>query len=147
MVSLEKAKQDVESGLSTRKLAKQWDCSQTAVRYILWKYGLKTYPTPRPKKIKAIKEKQIVPLPKYLVEHCKVSRNCIKKWLLREQCFPNKCSLCGINTWREKPLNLRLDHINGVNDDYRLENLRLICPNCDSQLPTYCGRNKKKKVL
>jgi len=57
----------------------------------------------------------------------------------------NRCYICGINEWRGMPLVLRLDHINGVNDDYRLENLRLLCPNCDSQTDTYCGRNRVKK--
>ena len=38
-------------------------------------------------------------------------------------------------------LVLELDHINGVGDDHRLENLRLLCPNCHSQTETYCGRN------
>jgi transposase len=55
------------------------------------------------------------------------------------------CALCGCPPiWQNKPLVLRLDHINGVNNDHRLTNLRLICPNCDSQLPTYCGRNKSR---
>ena len=45
-------------------------------------------------------------------------------------------------TWRSKPLVLVLDHINGVNDDYRADNLRLLCPNCNSQTSTFCGRNR-----
>lgn len=52
------------------------------------------------------------------------------------------CTECGINTWRGKPLSLELDHINGDKHDNRLENLRLLCPNCHSQTATYAGRNK-----
>ncbi len=47
--------------------------------------------------------------------------------------------------WRRQALVLVLDHINGVNDDYTPENLRLLCPNCNSQTPTFCGRNMKKR--
>jgi hypothetical protein len=54
-----------------------------------------------------------------------------------------KCAICGINEWQGQPLVLRLDHINGVPNDHRLENLRLVCPNCDSQLPTFCKGSKK----
>lgn len=46
--------------------------------------------------------------------------------------------------WGGKPLVLRLDHINGVNRDHRLENLRFLCPNCDSQTATFCGRSIAK---
>ena len=35
-----------------------------------------------------------------------------------------------------------LDHIDGNADNNNLINLRLVCSNCDSQLPTYKGRNK-----
>jgi hypothetical protein len=52
-----------------------------------------------------------------------------------------KCRECGIVEWQGKQLSLILDHINGNADDWRLENLRLLCPNCDSQTPTFKGRN------
>jgi hypothetical protein len=72
-------------------------------------------------------------------------RGTIKKRLLREGILEEVCVICGIGPeWQGKPLVLRLDHINGVSDDYRIENLRLLCPNCDSQTDTYCGRNKRR---
>lgn len=46
--------------------------------------------------------------------------------------------------WAGKPIVLHLDHINGVRNDNRLENLRWLCPNCHSQTDTYCGRNKSR---
>lgn len=63
----------------------------------------------------------------------------IKKYNLKEY----KCSICGIADWLGQTLSLHLDHINGINDDNRLENLRFLCPNCHSQTDTYCGKNKK----
>ena len=46
--------------------------------------------------------------------------------------------------WNNKELILILDHINGINNDHRKENLRLLCPNCNSQTKTFAGRNVKK---
>ena len=45
--------------------------------------------------------------------------------------------------YNNKPLILQLDHINGINDDNRIENLRFLCPNCHSQEDTYAARNRK----
>lgn len=53
--------------------------------------------------------------------------------------------MCGLgNNWNGKPLVLILDHINGIYNDNRIENLRLLCPNCNSQTDTFAGRNCKK---
>lgn len=71
-------------------------------------------------------------------------RGMIRNAILREELIPYLCGECGINSWRDKPLTLRLDHINGDGRDHSLENLQFICPNCDSQSPTYCWRNRGK---
>lgn len=77
-----------------------------------------------------------------LVENTPYSRGMAKRVILREGLLPYQCALCLLESeWNGKPLVLRLDHINGVNNDDRIENLRFLCPNCDSQTDTFCGRN------
>ena len=65
----------------------------------------------------------------------------LKERLVREGKLEYKCQNCGIKEWQSKPLSLHLDHINGKNNDHRIENLRFLCPNCHSQTDTYAGRN------
>ena len=70
----------------------------------------------------------------------------LKVKLLKHGLLENKCKICGIGPeWNGKPLTLALDHENGINNDHRLSNIRLLCPNCHSQTPTFAGRNIKKK--
>ena len=53
------------------------------------------------------------------------------------------CAICGNkNEWNAQPLILIRDHIDGHSTNNARSNLRLICPNCDSQLPTFKSRNK-----
>lgn len=65
----------------------------------------------------------------------------VKKYILKEQEY--KCAICGCaNTWNDKPLVFILDHIDGHANNNIRTNLRLVCPNCDSQLDTYKSKNK-----
>lgn len=73
------------------------------------------------------------------------ARHNIKNRILKEKMIPYTCSICEIGPeWMGKPMTLILDHINGINNDNRLENLRFVCSNCDCQLDTYKSRNIKK---
>lgn len=68
----------------------------------------------------------------------------LRKWYLKGEYTSYKCSICGQEPiWQNKELTLILDHINGENHDDRLENLRWVCPNCNQQLDTTNGKNKK----
>jgi hypothetical protein len=70
-------------------------------------------------------------------------RGSVKRRLIKEGILVKRCAVCACEPfWLGKPLVLRLDHINGIPTDYRIENLRLVCPNCDSQLETFAGRNR-----
>jgi len=85
------------------------------------------------------------PLEEVMVENSTYNRGSLKSRLLKQGVLENKCELCDLKEWQGKPIVMRLDHINGVNNDHRRENLRMVCPNCDSQLPTFCGRKLRKK--
>jgi 5-methylcytosine-specific restriction endonuclease McrA len=66
-----------------------------------------------------------------------------KRRLLQEGILTNQCSECGLDSWLGEALVVQLDHVNGDNADWRLENLRMLCPNCHSQTPTYARANPK----
>lgn len=73
------------------------------------------------------------------------SRGDVRRFILRNQVFEYRCVKCGVSEWQGNPINLELDHINGVNTDHRLDNLRWLCPNCHSQTPTYAFRNRANR--
>lgn len=65
----------------------------------------------------------------------------LKKRLIKEGLKENRCEKCGITEWMREPLIMQLHHINGINNDHRLSNLQMLCPNCHSQTENYAGRN------
>ena len=71
-------------------------------------------------------------------------RGAIREYLYKEQ--DNKCAICGLdNEWNGMQLNFVLDHIDGDASNSAPSNVRLVCPNCDSQLPTFKSRNPVSK--
>lgn len=78
-----------------------------------------------------------------LKDNCKHTRSVLRRCILKYNLLPYKCDICGVTEWNGKTLSLELDHINGKNNDNRLENLRFLCPNCHSQTSTYGSKNKQ----
>jgi hypothetical protein len=66
----------------------------------------------------------------------------LKRKLINSKFKLDICEECGQGPiWNNKPLTLQLDHINGNRADNRIENLRIMCPHCHTQTPTFAGRN------
>ncbi len=89
----------------------------------------------------------------FVVESQYVNRNLIKKKLVRDFGWPYECNSCknenftmrdGVLMWNKNEIMLQLEYKNGINNDNRLKNLELLCPNCHSQTSTYAGGNSKK---
>jgi hypothetical protein len=89
-----------------------------------------------------------VPLHEVLVENSTYSRGHLKERLYAEGIKQRRCQLCGQDElWRGTRMSLILDHINGVANDNRLENLRIVCPNCAATFETHCGRRNRRPTL
>lgn len=89
--------------------------------------------------------KDKIKLDNILIENSNYSRQSLKKRLYSENILRPICSLCGQDeNWNGMKISLILDHINGVHNDNRLENLRIVCPNCNAGLDTFAGKNSKK---
>jgi HNH endonuclease len=87
-----------------------------------------------------------VPLASVLVAGSSYSRGTLKRRLLEEGLKRPECEMCGQGEiWRGRRMSMVLDHVNGVHDDHRLENLRILCPNCNATLDTHCGKHKTRK--
>ncbi len=100
-----------------------------------WAKGLKFNRTPKEIFISEI----LIAKPKR-----KWSNTLIKAKLYEFNFKKEVCEECGqLPIWSGKKLVLQLNHINGINNDNRLENLQIICPNCHTQTSTFCSKNIK----
>lgn len=67
----------------------------------------------------------------------------LKRRLYEEGIKRNRCECCDISSWLDKPIQCELDHIDGDSYNHKLENLRVLCPNCHSQTETFRSKNKR----
>jgi len=99
-----------------------------------WNKGMKGMGTP------------LIPLRDILIKNSSYQSYKLKKRLFEKGIRQQKCERCG---WAEKSkdgrIPVELDHINGDGKDNRLENLRVLCPNCHSLQSTHRGLNQKRK--
>lgn len=92
--------------------------------------------------------KRVISYNEIFCKDSNVSRYTVKKRCIEDKLINLNCALCGIDSnWNNKKLVLVLDHINGMHNDNRIENLRLLCPNCNSQTETFAARNKVYKNI
>lgn len=92
--------------------------------------------------------KPMTPLSEVLIKGSQYCRHNLKKRIKNDGLLKWECAICGNKgEWNNKPLTLILDHINGINNDCQIENLRFVCPNCNSQLDTHCRGYKIKHCV
>jgi 5-methylcytosine-specific restriction endonuclease McrA len=95
-----------------------------------------------------IRSKKRIPTDILFTRNSNYSRDNVKVRIITENLIPYVCSMCDAEPeWKGKPLILVLDHINGINNDNRLENLRFLCPNCNSQTETFSKNLKYRKPI
>jgi hypothetical protein len=114
-----------------------------------WKAGVKKGNTPWNKGKRTGRNKcwdERYPFEDVMVENSTYSRYHLRKRLIRTGLVKYECVICGQKPeWMGQKMALVLDHINGIPNDHRRENLRFVCANCNIQLPTHGGKNIGRK--
>jgi hypothetical protein len=85
------------------------------------------------------------PIEKILIKGSVYSSYALKNRLFKEGFKEQCCECCGLEYWLEQPIKLELHHVNGDNNDNRIENLQILCPNCHAYTDNYRGANKVSK--
>src|SRR4051794_12634148 len=119
---------------------------RTIRKYVedVWRISVDHFDPSRPRA--AAGRERALPLAAVLVEGSTYHRGHLKRRLLEQGLKRPECEMCGQGeVWHGRRMSMVLDHINGVHDDHRLENLRILCRNCNATLDTHCGKHKTRK--
>lgn len=82
------------------------------------------------------------------VENSTFLRQSVKACIIKFSLLKYECVICKCDgNWQNSTISLQLDHINGINNDHRISNLRFLCPNCHAATPTYCGKVQTKVLI
>ena len=91
-----------------------------------------------------IANKEAYALEEILTENSFITQKVLRGYIERHEVIPYKCQKCGCDGhWQGGIISLELHHINGINNDNRVENLQYLCPNCHALTDNYRGLNKK----
>ena len=115
-------------------------------RYVeqIWRIPTDHFDPQRARSAKLMRHRP-VPLELVLVPGSTYNRTKLKERLYDTGLKVRRCEICGQGEeWNGSQMSLILDHVNGVADDNRLENLRIVCPNCAATLDTHCGRKNRR---
>ena len=114
------------------------------LRKLIEQYGISIDHFDKNWVLRGPRSRRAKPLSEVLVSHSDYNRTKLKQRLYEAGLRQRQCEMCGQGEeWRGRKMSLILNHINGVGTDNRLENLRIVCPNCAATLDTHCGRKNR----